>query len=121
VGVRLVIAMLKHETNTFSPLPTPAAAFGADGPLFGPAALAALRGTRTPMGAFIELAEAAGAEIATPLAADALPGGVVEAEAYDSFSAAILDAIDAGADGALLDLHGAMVAATTDDGEGTLL
>jgi microcystin degradation protein MlrC len=120
VGVRLVIAMLKHETNTFSPLPTAAAAFGADGPIFGSAALAAMRGTRTPMGAFIELAEATGAQIATPLAADAMPGGIVEAEAYEQFSGAILDGID-GADAALLDLHGAMVAATTNDGEGTLL
>jgi microcystin degradation protein MlrC len=119
--MRFVIAMLKHETNTFSPIPTTIAAFGPDGPLFGQSALAAMRGTATPMGAFIDSAERAGAAMATPVAADAMPGGVVEGAAYERFVAAILDAIARGCDAALLDLHGAMVADGTDDGEGTLL
>ena len=40
--MRLLIAMMKHETNTFSPVPTPLARFGhAPGPLYGDAAIAA--------------------------------------------------------------------------------
>ena len=42
--MRLLIAMMKHETNTFSPVPTPLARFGhGPGPLYGEAAVTALR------------------------------------------------------------------------------
>ena len=40
--MRLLIAMMKHETNTFSPVRTPLARFG---PLYGQAAVRAYRGT----------------------------------------------------------------------------
>ena len=62
-----------------------------------------------------------GAEVVTPVAAEAMPSGPVAAEAYELMSSAILDAVRRGCDAAMLDLHGAMVAATTPDGEGTLL
>ena len=46
--MRLLIAMMKHETNTFSPVPTPLTRFGRGrGPLVGDAAIAAYRGTGT--------------------------------------------------------------------------
>jgi len=59
--------------------------------------------------------------VVTPVAAEAMPSGPVAAEAYELMSSAILDAVRQGCDAAMLDLHGAMVAATTPDGEGTLL
>jgi microcystin degradation protein MlrC len=59
--------------------------------------------------------------VVTPVAAEAMPSGPVAAEAYELMSSAILDAVSRGCDAAMLDLHGAMVAATTPDGEGTLL
>jgi microcystin degradation protein MlrC len=119
--MKLVIAMMKHETNTFSPVPTPLARFGPDGPYLGKAAHDAFKGTGTPMGAFIDLAEAAHAEVVTPIAAEAYPSGVVQAEAYRVITDAICEAVAKGCDAVLLDLHGAMVAESTDDGEGTLL
>ena len=30
--MKVLIARMKHETNTFSPVPTPLSAFGNDGP-----------------------------------------------------------------------------------------
>ena len=69
--MKIVIAQMNHETNTFSPLPTPLEAFGNGGPYFGRSARDAMQSTRTPMGAFLELAHAAGAEIVTPVAAHA--------------------------------------------------
>ena len=66
-------------------------------------------------------AREAGAEVVTPVAAEAMPSGPVAAEAYALMSDAILDAVKRGCDAAMLDLHGAMVAETTADGEGTLL
>src|SRR5437868_3360430 len=91
--MRVVVAMMQHETNTFSPVPTPLARFGNDGPLFGRAAYAAHKDAASAMGAFIALAEAAGAEVATPLAASAPPSGPVEEAAYRTMTDAICAAI----------------------------
>ncbi len=118
---RFVIAMMKHETNTFSPVPTPPERFGTDGPRFGAAARLDFQGTNTPMAAFLDLATGAGSDIITPVAADALPSGPVSSEAYRMITDAIIAAIEAGCDGCFLDLHGAMVTETNDDGEGYLL
>ena len=121
--MRLVIAQLKHETNTFSPVPTPLARFAAGRPLplEGPEVAEAYRGTGTAIGAFIELAERAGAEAVYPVAGNAAPSGPVETAAYESMAGRIVDAVAKGCDAVLLDLHGAMVTQAHDDGEGELL
>ena len=120
--MKIVIAQMQHETNTFSPVPTPWEAFGKDGPALGKAAYEATKGTRVPMAAFLDLAEAAAAEIVTPLAAWANPSGPVDGKAYDRVCDVIGEAVSKGCDAIFLDLHGAMVVADrTDDGEGTLL
>ncbi len=126
--MKVVIARLNHETNTFSPLATPLAAFGAGdprGPAFGSDAYAAARGSATAMGAFIDLAERKGCELVTPLFAMANPSGPVDASAYRVMCDVIVDAIAQGCDAILLDLHGAMVVENVDggadDGEGELL
>ncbi|NBC31947.1 MAG: microcystin degradation protein MlrC [Alphaproteobacteria bacterium] len=119
--MRVVIAMVKHETNRFSPVPTPLARFGVDGPLYGADALAGYRGTATPIGAFIDLAESAGAEIVTPIAAEAWPSGPVAEDAYRHLCDTVAEAVSQGCDAILLDLHGAMVTESIDDGEGALL
>jgi microcystin degradation protein MlrC len=119
--MKIIIARMQHETNTFSPVPTPLEAFGPNGPYFGRAAYEALKGTRTQMGAYLDIAENLKAEIVTPVAAYAPPSGAVDATAYETMCGAMLDAIGKGCDAIMLDLHGAMVTQTTDDGEGTLL
>src|SRR5512145_704659 len=120
--MKLVIAQMQHETNTFSPVPTPWDAFGNHGPFLGQAAYAAMKGTRLPMAAFIDLVEAAGAQLVTPVAAWGNPSGPVDGAAYDRICDLICDAVAQGCDAVFLDLHGAMVVADrTDDGEGTLL
>lgn len=118
--MKVMIARLNHETNTFSPVPTPLAAFGNDGPAFGAQAYEDNKGKRTAMSAFMDLAEANGASLVTPVSATAYPSGRVDAAAYRT----LCDAIVAGARGCgaiLLDLHGAMAVESTDDGEGDLL
>ncbi|MBL4719971.1 MAG: M81 family metallopeptidase, partial [Alphaproteobacteria bacterium] len=52
--MRVVIAMMKHETNTFSPVPTPIERFARGFPLpsRGRDAYDAFKGTGTAMGAF---------------------------------------------------------------------
>jgi microcystin degradation protein MlrC len=120
--MKFVIAQMQHETNTFSPIPTPWEAFGNHGPLLGREAFEATRGTGVPMAAYLELARTQNAEVVTPVAAWANPSGPVDASAYDRICALIRDAVRQGCDAVFLDLHGAMVVeGGTDDGEGTLL
>ncbi|MGE5269511.1 MAG: M81 family metallopeptidase [Thiohalocapsa sp.] len=121
--MRLLIAMMKHETNTFSPVPTPLARFGnGPGPLYGEAAIEAYRGTGSGLGAYLDLAAREGAEVVLPIAAGAPPSRPVEDAAYEHIAGIICDAIaQAGFDGIMLDLHGAMVTESLEDGEGELL
>src|SRR5215470_19019130 len=91
--MRLLIAMMKHETNTFSPVPTPLARFGnGPGPLYGEAAARAYRGTGTGLGAYLDLAEREGAEIVLSVAAGAPPSGPVENAAYAEITDTICNA-----------------------------
>ena len=121
--MRLLIAMMKHETNTFSPVPTPLARFGhGPGPLYGEAAIAAYRGTGSGLGAYLDLAAREGAEIMLPIAAAAPPSRPVEDAAYEHITSTICEAVAKGGfDGIMLDLHGAMVTESLEDGEGELL
>jgi len=123
--MKLVIAMMQHETNTFSPLRTSYEDFGrAIGfaePPGGEDVVRTFRGTDMPIGAFLDLAESVGAEVVAPIAAYAEPGGYVLDSAFERVAERICSAVASGCDAVLLDLHGAMVTETFDDGEGELL
>jgi len=117
--MRLLIAMMKHETNTFSPVPTPLARFR---PLYGEAAIRAFRGTGTGLGAYLDLAQREGAQIVLPIAAGAPPSSPVDDSAYAHITDTICEAVARGGfDGIMLDLHGAMVTQNLEDGEGLFL
>lgn len=115
---KIVVAMMMHETNTFSPVPTPLASFR---PLTGPQAIEEFRDTNTQLGGFLHVAQEAGAEVVVPIAAGAHPSGYVEKAAYEDMADAIVGAVRGGCDAIFLALHGAMVAEHLDDGEGELL
>lgn len=121
--MKIVIAMMKHETNTFSPVPTNLARFGRgqDTPFYGRQAYEAFKGTGAAIGAFIDLAEEAGAEIDIPVAANAWPSGPVDDKAFEHIVDLICESVDRGCDAVMLDLHGAMVTESFDDGEGELV
>lgn len=122
--MKFLLAQMKHETNTFSPVITDLARFARNQPMpyVGHEAYEAFVGTGSALGAFIAVAEAAGASVDIPIAANAWPSGPVEDDAYEYMSKLILDAVGAGKyDAILLDLHGAMVTRSLPDGEGELL
>lgn len=121
--MRIVIAQMKHETNTFSPVPTPLARFAVDGlvPPEGADAYQACLHTGSAIAAFIDLAEEAGAEIVLPVAAAAPTSGPVDDLAYEHMVSRICAAVAEGCDAVLLDLHGAMVTRSHDSGEAELL
>ena len=89
--MRILIAMMKHETNTFSPVVTDWARFADWGAQFGPDVQRAYAGTGMPVGAYMDLARARGAEIVTPVAAEAMPSGLVTADAYRGATVAPFD------------------------------
>lgn len=123
--MRVVIAMMQHETNTFSPVPTPLERFARGNtrpvPFEGDEVIAGFKGTGTAIGAFIDLAEAQGAEMVFPIAANAWPSGPVDDDAYQYMTDRICAAVAEGCDAILLHLHGAMVTQSLNDGEGPLL
>src|ERR1700693_2087557 len=119
---RFVIALIKHETNTFSPLPTPLSAFGhGNGPAFGDAARERFAGTHTPMGAYLDLGTRAAASLVTPVAAEAWPSNKSSRETFEQLMRPLEEAVRAGCDAAFLDLHGAMVIEDCDDAEGEIV
>ena len=119
---RYVIALIKHETNTFSPLPTPLASFGhGEGPAFGAEARARFEGTNTPMAAYLDLARAENADVVTPVAAESWPSNKASRATFEALVRPLEDAVRAGCDAVLLDLHGAMVIDDCDDAEGEIV
>lgn len=121
--MKILLAQIKHETNTFSPVVTDLARFarGQATPFYDDDALQAYNGTGSALGAFIEIASRAGAQLTVPIAANAWPSGPVEDDAYEHMCQRVLDRIGPDIDAILLDLHGAMVTRSLDDGEGSLL
>jgi microcystin degradation protein MlrC len=124
--MRILAAMMSHETNTFSPVLTTLIRFGGGKqPLEGNAIRAAFRNRGSTLAGMLSVVErriSEGAEIdlVTPIAAGAPPSGRVFDEAYQYMTDTICNAA-AGADALLLDLHGAMVTQSLEDGEGSLL
>src|SRR5258708_3124641 len=70
---RFVIAMMKHETNTFSPIRTDWRRFGEGGAYFGADPRHAYEGTAMPFRAYLKLAREVGAAVVTPPPAQAMP------------------------------------------------
>jgi microcystin degradation protein MlrC len=121
--MKIVVAQMSHETNTFSPVVTDLARFsgGAPRPPEGDDAIGRYRGTATCLGGYLAVCEQAEAAVTLPIAADAPPSGVVDDDAFEYIADRIVAAARAGCDGMMLDLHGAMVTHAHEDGEGELL
>ncbi len=122
---RFVAALMRHETNSFSPVPTPLSAFGRIGstgaPARGETAIRHYRGTNNPLAAYIDIAEREGAELVVPVAANAHPSAPAADSVIEYVANLVLEEIRRGCDALFLDLHGAMVTEGFDDGEGELL
>ena len=121
--MRLFLAMMSHETNTFSNVPTDRAQFEARDLRYGGEIVEAYRSTGTCLGGMIGAAERLGATLVPSVAAAASPAGRVTRDIYQHVKDRMLaDLASAGRlEGVLLDLHGAMVPEGLDDGEGDLI
>jgi microcystin degradation protein MlrC len=121
--MRLFLAMMSHETNTFSTIPTDRAQFEARDLRYGGEIVETYRGTGTCLGGMIDAAERRGAQLVPSVAASASPAGLVTRDIYEHVKSRMLADLAASGrlDGVLLDLHGAMVPEGLDDGEGDLI
>jgi microcystin degradation protein MlrC len=117
------LAMLSHETNTFSNVPTDRAQFEARDLSYGGEIVETYRGTGTCLGGMIAAAERLGMALLPSVAASASPAGLVTRDVYEHVKQRMLTDLQAAGrlDGVLLDLHGAMVPEGVDDGEGDII
>jgi len=127
VSKRVAVAGFLHETNTFAAAPADMAAFVQGGgyiPLSrGDAIVDHAQDVNLGIAGALKFAHEAGWEIVPILWAGAIPSAPVTEDAYETIVSEIVAGLkDCGPlDGIFIDLHGAMVAAHVDDGEGELL
>lgn len=118
--MRVAVAGILHESNTFSPIPTDLAAFHVhrdDG------VIKWWRQTHHEMGGIIEGASRFGYELFPTLMASATPSGRVTSEAFETLARELIDRLTGAPplDGLLLALHGAMVSEEHPDGDGEVV
>jgi microcystin degradation protein MlrC len=116
--------MISHETNTFSPVPTTLDSFAEQryGVVEGDDIVPRFEGTKTGMGAFVEVGEREGWELIGTVVAGATPSGNVAAEAHNELKGTLLRYLEGAGpvDGVLLHLHGAMLSENAPDAEGDI-
>ena len=121
--MKLFMAALLTETNTFSPLPTGRAAFLDNGFSRNAGSLAPPFWGNIPLIEWRRLAAEAGMEVVESITANAQPGGTTVRAAYEELRELILQDLRAAGpvEIVLLNLHGAMVAEGYDDCESDLV
>ena len=123
--MRVVTGAISHESSTFTTVATTWDSYCQErfGYLRGDEIIGKFCGANTPIGGFIEGAEAHGFELIPTIFANPNPSGPTPRDIFDTILGEMLDRIaEAGSiDGVLLELHGAMVAEGSDDGEGHIL
>jgi len=118
--MKIITGGINHETSTFTPVATTLREYKERFYLRGQEMLDLFRGTNTPIGGFIEGADARGFELIPTLFAEAHPGGPTPRATFDEMLDEILDGITRAGhiDGVLLDLHGSMVVGNLDGPDG---
>lgn len=119
--MKLLLAGLFNETNTFSPIPVGHRAFAEKLITRTPTSVPPVPCTM-PLHIWRASGEAKGWEVVDSLAAWAQPAGMVGREIYEEFRDIILeDVVRERPDILMLSMHGAMVAEGYDDCEGDLM
>lgn len=118
--MRIGVALVQQETNTFSVQETRIEAFTIR---HGTSAGLHTRGTNSEMSGAIDAIEAAGHDAVPLLYAWALPSGLVTAAAFERVRALLTDAVASapGLDGLVLALHGSMASEDCHDADAVLI
>ena len=124
---KIAVGGFQHETNTFAPHLAPFENFErADSwpPLtLGDDLFETMDGLNIPLPGFMAAARAAGHQLHTLCWCSAEPSGFVTDDAFEKIARIICDGIasETDLDAVYLDLHGAMVTESFEDGEGEIL
>ncbi|MBL8832924.1 MAG: M81 family metallopeptidase [Rhodospirillales bacterium] len=124
---RIAVGTFQHETNTFAPSKADRAAFERGGGwpsmVRGAAIPPAFAGMNVPIAGFISAATAAGHSLVPLICANATPSAEVSDEIFeivmDAMCTDLAKALPV--DAVYLDLHGAMVTDSLEDGEGEIV
>lgn len=119
--LRIAVAGILHETNTFAPGFTNIGHFRDQWSNGSEPFFARYAGTRTSMGGVIAAAANSGIGLVPGLYVAATPSGMVEATSGDALIEALVASIDDTTDGLVLIMHGAMVSEQYPDYEGECL
>lgn len=122
--MRLYLASLWQESNTFCPYSTGVDLFEAGYRIRGAKIAEALSGTNTEIGGFLDvLGREDGAKVLLGTAAWATPFGRITRRSYDALAGELLRGLQdcLPVDGVLLALHGSMVCEDLEDCEGDIL
>jgi microcystin degradation protein MlrC len=108
--MRIAIGGISHETNTFNTVPTDLEQFQIN---TGKEILQSLKDTNTVIGGFIDAAEEYQFDLIPTIFANAPPvTGLVTQQAFEYLENQLIQTMrETQADGILINLHGAMVAA----------
>jgi microcystin degradation protein MlrC len=124
---RIAIGGFQHETNTFAPSKAEYAAFeaggGWPGVQYGEPIFSAVEGANIPAAGAIQALRALGHRLIGTAWAAASPSAHVTSDAFERILGEMVKRIEQAKplDAVYLDLHGAMVVETYDDGEGEIL
>ncbi len=121
--MRIAIASLMQESNSFSPLPTTVETFESYYLYRGDEILTRYGDARTEVPGFLAVLKEAGAEPVPLIAAYAAASGTVTRAAFDALVGEIEERLRAAGkvDGLLLALHGALVVEDQPDGDGEII
>ena len=121
--MKIFIACLATESNSFSPLPTGWSGYEETGVHYGDATKHAPIAFNIALHEWRRAGEAEGHEVVESVSAMAQPAGPTVQDVYDTLSARICDDLRAAGDVdiILLKMHGAMIAEQTIDCEGDLI
>ena len=124
---RIAVGGFQHETNTFAPSKADYAAFeaggGWPGAQYGEPIFRAVEGANIPAAGAIAALRAKGHRLVGTAWAAASPSADVTDDAFERITGRLVSELRRSlpVDGVYLDLHGAMVAESFDDGEGEVL
>jgi len=122
--MRVAVGCISHETSTFTPVPTTWESFEERfGFLRGQAILETFGGTNTPVGGFMEGAQAHGFDLVPTVFGQPQPSGPMARVLFDEVVGELVEALQRAGelDGVLLEIHGSMVAEGVDDADGHIL
>lgn len=119
---RVLLAGIKHETNTFTKHKTDLEHFKERHWRVGEDIIRIFDNTNTECGGIIAAASKLDIELLPAIIADAQPGGIVTSGVFKLFCQVFTEKLgNTRVDGIILVLHGAMVVEDLDDGDGQLL